>query len=168
MNFSIRQAAEQLGISHTALRKRIGAGKVTWPAVSIESLKAEWERNRDTNHPPPITRVPAPTEAPSALRPTLPPGVPSQAISSAREAALRVEERAFRVAQRKGILLDSGEVRASWSGMISVARNRLLLVPEQVCDAVAAEADPIRCREIVAGAIYDALSSLKNYVPQQH
>jgi hypothetical protein len=100
------------------------------------------------------------TESPSDDHVPVSPRQGSQAYESwrlTREKAARAELERQKL---EGSLLDVREVRTAWAGMISIARSRLLLVGEQVSDTVAAEADPIRCREIITGSIHDALSSL--------
>ena len=97
MKISFRSAAAQLGISHVALQKRVKHGKVTWPPVSMEAMAAEWEANKDAVQQQRGARI---TGKPLDQQ-TLPLDTPSLSVSQAREAALRVEERQFKLAMRR-------------------------------------------------------------------
>ena len=62
--------------------------------------------------------------------------------------------------RKQGKVVDCDEVRSVVSAMISAARNRLLIIPDELCDKLAATADPVRCREMVETRIHQALSEL--------
>jgi len=160
-DLSIRAAAAQLGISHTALRKRIGHGRVTWPPSSLAALQAEWEANKDVAQQQRGTAKS--TSAPSALRPALPPGIPTQAVSNAREAALKVEERALKIAQKKGMLLDAARVNAYIGGMILRAAEVLDRLPDELADRLAQMSDPVACKELLRSELARARFELAEY-----
>jgi hypothetical protein len=62
-----------------------------------------------------------------------------------------------------GTLLKRDEVRGAVSGMIAAAKSRLITLPDELCDRVAAESDSVRCREMMAAKVHEALSQLAEY-----
>ena len=157
---SIRKASEQLGISHTALRKRIGHGKVTWPPASMASLRAEWEQNKDVLQQQ--RGAPKP-EAVTALRPTMPANVPPLVVSQAKEAALKAEERALKIAQKKSMLFDAVKVNGYISGMIIRAADILDRLPDELADRLAQMTEPNECKRLLATEIGRARAELAEY-----
>jgi hypothetical protein len=75
----------------------------------------------------------------------------------------RMEREELDLKQRKGELLDRGEVSAAWHGQIAAAKSRLLSIGDELGDKLAAEIDPTRCRAMVDGLVYEALENLSEY-----
>lgn len=63
----------------------------------------------------------------------------------------------------EGALLKRTDVRQAVTGMISASKSRLLTMPDELCDRLAAESDAIRCREMVATKVFEALSVLSEW-----
>lgn len=59
-----------------------------------------------------------------------------------------------------GTLIEAGEVTTAWHEMIGAAKNRLLLIPDELGDRLASESNPIRCRELIREKVYHALEAL--------
>ncbi len=68
--------------------------------------------------------------------------------------------REIQVQRLEGQLLDRDDVREAGTGMVSKARAVLLAMPGELCDRLAAEADPIRCREMLDKRVREALEKL--------
>lgn len=64
------------------------------------------------------------------------------------------------LAQRRGELLDRGDVDAAVCAAFARVRARLLTVPSKTAAECAAEGQPAACAEIVRQAIFDALTEL--------
>jgi hypothetical protein len=79
-----------------------------------------------------------------------------KAQADAKRAALEVR----RLEKR---LLDSDEVSGAWSGMIVAAKAKLLVLGDELADRLAAESNPVACREMVDRKIHEALSDLAEY-----
>lgn len=89
-------------------------------------------------------------------------GMPIAELRRRREAAeMRIAE--LNLAAREGQLLDAERVRDAVSGMIIAARAKLLMIPSELCDKLAACSDPVRCLELIDGKICQALDELAEY-----
>jgi phage terminase Nu1 subunit (DNA packaging protein) len=67
---------------------------------------------------------------------------------------------AMQAKELEGKLIEADDVRTSWSGMISRAKNVLLGIGSELCDKLAAEANAVRCREMIDERVRNALSEL--------
>ena len=63
----------------------------------------------------------------------------------------------------EGKLLNRDEVRSAVSAMIGAAKNRLIVIADELCDELAATWDPVRCRELVNTRICQALNELSEW-----
>jgi hypothetical protein len=57
-------------------------------------------------------------------------------------------------------LLDADEVTTAWHEMISTAKSRMMLIPDELGDRLASESNPIRCREMIREKVFHALEAL--------
>lgn len=131
MSLSIREFAERVGVSHTAVRKAIDRGEIAQePDGSIDAAKnAAWQpraqaRRAATAHPPP------PQEPASAI----PDYSKSRAIReayAARLAKLEFEERA-------GKLVSADEARIEQFRIARALRDRLLQLPTKIAPQLVA------------------------------
>jgi phage terminase Nu1 subunit (DNA packaging protein) len=164
MTITTKELARLLGITIKRVSELGRLGKITREADGrwdLDKVTIALQQNLDYRQPTSGRTKPRPAELIEVS-----PRHGTQAYETwrlTREKAARAE---LERRELEGSLLDVKEVKTAWAGMISVARNRLLLVGEQISDTVAAESDPIRCREIIAGSIHDALTSLKEYGPE--
>jgi hypothetical protein len=87
------------------------------------------------------------------------------ALAQARKESALASLRELELARERGSLLKRDEVASAWGSLISSAQSRLLVIPDEICDLLALEYNPIRCREMVLAKITDALSALSEYRP---
>lgn len=86
----------------------------------------------------------------------------SDSLTAARgrkEAAL-ASMRELELKTRRGELIEAADVEREWSAAIAGARERLLQMPEQICERVAVESDPRVCAELIRKEVYRALTEL--------
>lgn len=160
MKLSVPQYAKTQGISKVAAYKRVKTGKVQVDAnglVDVDQAAVDWEKNRDVRQG---------SKNPSGMRPAA--STHSEDRSSLSEAQrarewLRVkrEKLTLETAERK--LIEREEVRQAVSAMITASKSRLSTMADELCDRLAAESDSIRCREMVARKVNEALSMLSEW-----
>jgi hypothetical protein len=63
----------------------------------------------------------------------------------------------------EGKLVAVDEVRDAVNGMVVAFRAKVLVIGDELADKLAATSDAIKCRELVDGRIYEALSVLSEY-----
>ena len=154
-----------LGISKARLNELARQGRIPRGAKrgdwDLAAVRAALGRNIDALHkerqaaaapafdqpPPPAMDVPRGSLAAAQL---------VKAQADAKRAALEVR----RLEKR---LLDSDEVSGAWSGMIVAAKAKLLVLGDELADRLAAESNPVACREMVDRKIHEALSDLAEY-----
>jgi hypothetical protein len=79
-----------------------------------------------------------------------------------KESAL-ADLRELELAEKRGELLNASEVSTAIHELISAAKSKLLLLGDELGDRLAAESDPIRCREMVNAEVRSALTALSKY-----
>jgi hypothetical protein len=79
-----------------------------------------------------------------------------------KESAL-ADLRELELAEKRGELLNASEVSTAIHELISTAKSKLLLLGDELGDRLAAESDPIRCREMVNAEVRSALTALSKY-----
>jgi len=79
-----------------------------------------------------------------------------------KESAL-ADLRELELSEKRKELLSAAEVSTAIHGLISSAKSKLLLLGDELGDRLAAESDPIRCRELVNAEVRNALTALSNY-----
>jgi hypothetical protein len=184
---TIRGYARHRGVSHTAVRKALAAGRITaGPGGRIDPALADQEWATSTNLSKPrnsVTGVPKKRKAPNALSDplgvpgleeglALPPGeggaprlVSSYAASrAAREAYLaRLAKLDFE--QRSGKLVDADEVRAQIFGLGRRLRDALLGLPDRLAPVLAGQADQAAVHQLLTEEIMVCLAELSAAPP---
>lgn len=164
---SIRELGRQLGVSHTILLRHKAAGRFTGSTdgYDVEKVRAKLagsvlsprsesikEAQRDFSSQPSVQS--SKTTA-------------SDVYNHAR-AKLEVHKAEQKEIQTKLLrkeLVRFDEVYAFISQMIVRARGALLNIGTERRDELAYENDPMRCQEIIDGAITKALTGLSQYEP---
>jgi len=130
---SIRSAAKQLGVSHPTLLDRIKRGKVTWPPVSIEALKREWDQNKNSLQSRRANPAPAPAAGEDES------GIPSQAVSERKLAAIKSQNADLDLRKKQGKLIDVTEVEKHWAQVGIQLRNTVMGIPAQLVNRLPLE-----------------------------
>lgn len=160
---TVKQWAEQQGISRQAAHKRIKSGKVQLNAngkIDVDQAAKQWESNKDSRQQQrgaPKIEVPPPRPAKKA-----PDEEDPRSLAAAQKARewIRVGKEDMLLRKMRGELLPKDEVEQSWSSMVSAARSRLLLVPDKIAAKVAAVSNVLEVRAIIDAEIKEALSAL--------
>lgn len=84
----------------------------------------------------------------------------SYADAQARKETALANLRELEEAEKRSELLDRKETEAAWSSMISEAKASMLNIGDELGDVLAAEMNPIRCRELVNDKVREALTAL--------
>jgi hypothetical protein len=167
MSMSIREYARHRGVSHTAVRKAIQAGRIQQEAdggIDPARADASWANNtRSSVETPrqPARRVETPPEPlPERQVSGNAPGAPdynkARAVKefyAARLAKLEFEE-------REGKLVNIDEINVQHFNRARRLRDRLLMIPRRLAAQLAAETDTRSVEEILDAAICEALEEL--------
>lgn len=139
--------ARHLGVSRQAVSDAAKRGRITLVRGKCDPDRndAEWGRLVVPSMPAADQKFPTYAESRTA-----------RAAFDAALARLEFE-------RRKGELLVASDVSTAWHELISTAKSKLLLLGDELGDRLAAEADPIRCRELVNAEVRSALTALSNY-----
>lgn len=159
---SVPQWAKMVGISKPAAYKRIKSGKVTVDADGmLDPVVAaqEWERNRDAvaQEKNPAGVAPAIVAAES-VEPT-----GSRADAQREREWIRVQKEKLALEQELGAIVRRDEVRSAVSKMIAAAKNKMLLIGDELCDHLAADADPVSIRLKINSKVSEALSHMAGW-----
>jgi len=181
---SIRGYARHRGVSHTAVRKALGAGRITpSPDGAIDPVAADEQWATATNLTKPrnsVTGVPKMRRAPGA--PPKPLGVPGvedgvasqpdeggaprlvssyAASRAAREAYLaRLAKLDFE--ERSGKLVDADEVRAQIFGLGRRLRDTLMGIPDRLAPVLAGLTDQAVIHRLLTDEIMTSLAELSS------
>ena len=175
MTMSIREYARHRGVSHTAVRKAIQAGRIQLEAEGgIDPARADaaWAANTRSSvetspHPPRPAETPRPVppfqvsggnfpQATSGNNAATPDYHKARAVKefyAARLAKLDFEE-------REGKLVSIDEINVQHFNRARRLRDRMLMIPRRLSAQLAAECDARVVEEMLAGAISDALEEL--------
>jgi hypothetical protein len=185
MGLSNRAIARELGVTHTAVNKAVAAGRID-PAKSLEKIRRDWERNADSqqrarrlgsNHEP---SRPAKPPQPTARRVAVSAAVHAPEFDAPesgpirlnglskfdvelREMIVRLRLRQLELQEREHSLVAAKDVRAAWAALVLNAKSRLLAIADELSEALALEADPVACKEIVDAKLYEVLNELARY-----
>lgn len=177
---SIREYAKLVGVSHTAVLKRVRSGKL--PTVNgridPEAAGAAWEQNQDPDaalREQSAARTRAskradsrPPAAPAAQSFRKPPAAQPGPLedflgNKAKREFVRLQKETLELGRIRGKLLDVDEVKKAVGAMIIAAHSTLLAIPPKVAPKLSAETDPLKCQDIVEAAIHEALAKLKEF-----
>lgn len=165
---SVREYARRRGVSHVTVLNRIKSGKIPTTSdgkIDPRAADAAWKKNHDPDRQ--LRKDVAPNSGHIAAE-SMSPGpaaAGTEPISELREyrtkrELIRLQKETLDLGLLKKRLIDSDEVAAAWSGMITRAKNMLLAIPDELGDILASEYNPIRCRELLRGKIEKALVNL--------
>jgi hypothetical protein len=174
MGISIRAYAKSRGISDTAVRKAIKAGRITPLAdgtIDPDQANAEWGNNTDATQQrkSPATRErPVPNEAIASVRETLgetpPPSAGGTTFLQARTAneVLKAQTNKVRLAKLKGELVDRAQAIAHVFKLARSERDAWLNWPSRVSSQMAAElnVDAHRLHVMLEKAVRTQLAEL--------
>ena len=62
--------------------------------------------------------------------------------------------------ESEGKLVDGAGVELAWMEIVAKVKSKLLQLPDEMCDHLATESDPIRCREMLRNKIEQCLAAL--------
>ena len=184
---SIRGYARHRGVSHTAVRKALGAGRITpSPDGAIDPVAADEQWATATNLTKPrnsVTGVPKMRRAPGA--PPKPLGVPGvedgvasqpdeggaprlvssyAASRAAREAYLaRLAKLDFE--ERSGKLVDADQVRAQIYGLGRRLRDAFLGMPDRLAPLLVGQADQAIVHRLLTEEVMTCLAELSAAPP---
>ena len=158
-----QELAGILGISRQRINELGRKGKIereTDGKWDVAKVREALGRNLDGSQPSKVSEHPAAErelmETPEPKRGTL----LYEQWRLTREKADR--ERLDREVLERN-LLKSDEIRSAVCGMIAASKSRLITMPDELCDRLAAESDAIRCREMVAAKVHEALEQLSEW-----
>ena len=166
------QITAELGISRARLNELARKGKVSkvrrgrWNVAAVrlalgrnlDSRQASPARDSAAAAPP--TRMPVFDQVPPPAM-----DVPRGSLAAAQlvKAQADAKRAALEVRRLEKRLLDRDEVADAWSGMIAAAKAKLLVIGDELADRLAAESNPVACREMVDKKVYEALAALAEY-----
>lgn len=152
---SQREVARRLGISHTALQKAHGAGRIApepgggW---DVEKVRAQLAASSDPARRSPVIAAAAQVAAaPPAASPRTLPAVPAEPLGSpaaggssfhnARTAneVLKAQERKLRLEERRGQLVDKARALLLVHRLAKEERDAVLAWPARIAAELAAE-----------------------------
>ena len=184
---TIRGYARHRGVSHTAVRKAIAAGRIGTDAEgNIDPTQADEQWASSTNLSKPrnsVTGVPklrrdpaAPPEVLGVAAPAEPmPEVPSEggatrlvssyaASRAAREGyAARLTKLEYE--QRSGKLVDADEVRAHLFGLSRRMRDALLGIPDRLAPVLVGQSDQAVIHQLITEELMTSLGELSKAPP---
>jgi hypothetical protein len=148
---SNRKLAEALGVSETAVRKALAAGRISREAdgsFDIATAKRQWAGNTDAAQQRPAAMAglrPVPAAALASVRETLrdqgeepAPGSPSFLQARTANEVLKAQERKLRLARLKGELIDRARATAQVFTLARQERDAWVQWPARVAADLAA------------------------------
>lgn len=151
---SNRKLAQALGVSETAVRKALAAGRIARDldgGFDIARVKLQWAGNTDAAQQRPTPKSgpglrPVPAAALASVRETLrdqgeepAPGGPSFLQARAANEVLKAQERKLRLARLKGELIDRARATAQVFTLARQERDAWVQWPARVAADLAAE-----------------------------
>jgi DNA primase len=151
---SNRKLAEALGVSETAVRKALAAGRISRDAdggFDIARVKRQWALNTDAAQQRPTAKAnpnlrPVPAAALASVRETLrdqgeepTPGSPSFLQARTANEVLKAQERRLRLQRLKGELIDRARATAQVFTLARQERDAWVQWPARVAADLAAE-----------------------------
>jgi len=149
---SNRKLAEALGVSETAVRKALAAGRIARDpdgSFDVAKVKRQWGGNTDAAQQRPTAKAglrPVPAAALASVRETLrdqgeepAPGSPSFLQARTANEVLKAQERKLRLARLKGELIDRARATAQVFTLARQERDAWVQWPARVAADLAAE-----------------------------
>lgn len=162
---SARKLATLLGVSHTRINDLVRQGRITRSAkgFDVDAVRAQLAKSVA---PERASRIKADIgQTPHRLRTE--PESDQDKYNKARAYRESVRAKADEIAlkERMGELIPQDKVCGFISGMIAAAKNRLMTIPDELCDRLATETDPAICRQMLIKKLRDALERLSEWNP---
>ena len=179
MTVSIRQYAKDKGVSDTAIRKMITAGKIVKglvrdekgiPKINVEEANKEYDlyeanagrgRKKETEAPaaqPPAAQKVVTHEAPPPQHPNPPPG--SLAAVKLIKAKLDAKALELKVKKAEGLVVDKQKVYSALFSFGKEMRVNMQAIPDRFIDQILAAGSRNEAHTVLFNAISDALESL--------
>lgn len=87
-------------------------------------------------------------------------GAPDYASERARFIRARADLAEMEAEEKRGSVIVAGDVEVAWIAVLSLLRTRLLALPDRLAPVAHAEATPAGVRDVIRGAIREALEDL--------
>lgn len=176
MGLSIRAYAKTRGVSDTAVRKAIAAGRITPEADgTIDPARADsqWDRNTEpprvgSRSPAPRVAVPAEVATGGEGSPALPAGGASLLQARTVNEVVKAQTNKVRLARLKGELVDRNQAIAHIFKLARAERDAWLNWPARISAQMAAAlgVDPHTMHVALESAVRDHLQELGDIRPR--
>ncbi len=176
MGLSIRAYAKTRGVSDTAVRKAIAAGRITPEADgTIDPARADsqWDRNTEpprvgSRSPAPRVAVPAEVATGGEGSPALPTGGASLLQARTVNEVVKAQTNKVRLARLKGELVDRNQAIAHIFKLARAERDAWLNWPARISAQMAAAlgVDPHTMHVALENAVRDHLQELGDIRPR--
>ena len=159
------ELAKILGISPQRVNELGRKGKIArrpdgkW---DVEAVLTAVRKNLDNRQPVKAGKLPS--AAPEAWSSELP--EPKRGTLLYEQWRLTREKADREELDRRALektLLKRDDVRIAVAGMIAASKSRLMTMPDELCDRLAAESDAVSCREMLAVKVHEALEQLAEW-----
>lgn len=87
-------------------------------------------------------------------------GAPDYASERARFIRARADLAEMEAEEKRGSVIAAEDVQTAWIAVLALLRTRLLALPDRLAPVVHAEASPAGVRDVIRGAIREALEEL--------
>jgi phage terminase Nu1 subunit (DNA packaging protein) len=87
-------------------------------------------------------------------------GAPDYASERARFIRARADLAEMEAAEKRGAVIPAADVEAAWIAVLARLRTRILALPDRLAPLVHAEASPAGVRDVIRGALREALEEL--------
>lgn len=166
---SARKLASLLGVSHTRINDLVREGRISRGpyGFDVDAVRAQFAR---TVAPERASRVKvdiAQDVHRSRTEPIERAESDQDKYNKARAYRESVRAKADEIAlkERMRELIPANEVCSFVSGMIAAAKNRLMTIPDELCDRLATETDPVVCRQMLIKKLRATLERLSEWKP---
>lgn len=170
-NTGVRAIAAEAGCSPTLVTMKLNQGKTREQIIAeaAEYRKRQEQKVYKTAPKPEPRQRPVSVVEPRAV------AAMEAAFNAADELFIQSEDfnsaqrrkeialanlRELELAEKQGVLVNANEVAEGWAALVSEAKSKLMLIPDELCDRLAVESHPVRCREIMREEIRAALEVL--------
>lgn len=160
-----KDVAQRAGISESLVTRKRQQGM-----SDVEIIRHGEERKRRMalreKHAPKPEPVPNPEPAAVVqIEPQAEGQEPTESVESyseaqARELRAKADLRELELAEKRAELINGAEHHQSVCEMITTAKSRMLLIPDEIGDRLAVETNPVKCREMLREKIWHAMSEL--------
>jgi len=150
VNKGVRAIAKEAGCDPALVTRKLRQGKTR------ETIIAEAVAYRERKGFPSTLPVDKPALVPK-------PRDENFVDAQRRKESALADLRELELAEKRRDLLSASEVSTAIHEFIATSKSKLLLLGDELGDRLAAESDPIRCRELVNAEVRNALTALSNY-----